>query len=133
MNVRGRADLNLFPVGRPRQVNGMRMDTELRNVRYLRKGDNMSIKGKQIGRLKNWVKRLEQMLEAEKQKVNGYEELAKVHSAYIAILLQKLKATKDKPVVISSEETVHALGNLEVRACADEIERAWKFYVEEIE
>ena len=93
----------------------------------------MSIKGKQIGRLKNWVKRLEDELAEEKQKVKGYEELAKIHSAYIAILLQKLKATKDKPVVISTEETILALGNLEVRACADEIEPAWKFYVEEIE
>jgi rubrerythrin len=109
------------------------MDTELRSVRYLRKDNRMSIKGKQIGRLKNWVKRLEQMLEAEKQKVKGYEELAKVHSAYIAILLQRLKATEGKPVVISAEATTHALSNLEVRACVDETERAWKFYVEEIE
>lgn len=93
----------------------------------------MSIKGKQIGRLKNWVNKLEAELAEEKQKVKGYEELARVHSAYIAILLQRLKATKDKPVVIDTEEVMQALSNLEVRACVDETERAWKFYVEEIE
>lgn len=97
-------------------MNSMRMDTELRNVHYLRKGDRMSIKGKQIGRLKNWVNKLEAELADEKQKVKGYEELAKLHSAYIAILLQKLKATEENKVTITKDDITQGMFNLETRA-----------------
>lgn len=76
----------------------------------------MSIKGKQIGRLKNWVNKLEAELADEKQKVKGYEELAKLHSAYIAILLQKLKATEENKVTITKEDITQGMFNLETRA-----------------
>ena len=113
-------------------MNSMRTDTELRNVHYLRKGDNMSIKGKQIGRLKNWVNKLEAELADEKQKAEGYEEIARVHNAYIAFLLHKLGATEEAPVVIRGEDIKHALEHLETRVLVGEA-GVWKFFCDEVE
>lgn len=98
----------------------------------MRKGDNMSIKGKQIGRLKNWVSKLESELAAEKQKAKGYEELARIHNAYIAILLHKLNATKKQSVAITKEEISHAMDHFEARAYSQE-EGVWNFYCDEVE
>ena len=68
------------------------------------------------------------MVEEEREKVAGYEQLAKLHVAYIAHLLQKLGATKDNPVTITKGDVVEAM-KLEVRgAPADE---GFKLYIEE--
>ena len=74
----------------------------------------------------------QQMLEAERRKnetlrkmvgetreqVAGYEQLAKLHAAYIAFLLQKLEATKDNPIAITKEDVAEAM-KLEVRGLPD--------------
>ena len=60
--------------------------------------------------------KLKRMLIAEREKVAGYEQIAKVHSAYISILLNKLGATEDKPITITGKEIKEALGMYEARA-----------------
>ena len=92
----------------------------------------MSIKGKQIGRLKNWVKKLEDELAVEKQKAIGYEELTRIHNAYIAILLHRLNATKEESVAITKEEVSHAMNHFEARAFSQD-EGVWNFYCDEVE
>ena len=62
--------------------------------------------------------KLKQMLEAEREKVAGYEQLAKVHSAYISILLRKLDATEDNPINIKASDVTEALTMYESRAIA---------------
>jgi hypothetical protein len=53
---------------------------------------------------------------AECEKVAGYEELAKMHSAYITILLNKLGATEDNMLTITLDEVKEALEKYEARA-----------------
>lgn len=60
--------------------------------------------------------KLMKMVSDERQKVAGYEQLAKVHSAYIAILLKRLGATRENPLTITAEETKEAILNYEARA-----------------
>lgn len=59
------------------------------------------------------------MREAREQ-VMGYEQLARVHSAYIAILLKKLGATEDNAVTITASEIREALEKCETRVKAAE-------------
>ena len=74
--------------------------------------------------------KLKDMLEAEREKVRGYEQIAKVHSAYIAILLNKLGATEDKPITIKASEVTEALEKYEARAMVEPKESSWKLYCE---
>lgn len=74
--------------------------------------------------------KLKQMLEAEREKVKGYEQLAKVHSAYISILLKKLGATEDKAIAVKASEVTEALQKYEARAIATE--GGFSLYCEEI-
>ena len=70
-----------------------------------------------------------EMVKAEREKVTGYEQLAKVHSAYIAILLKKLGAAKEHAVTIRAEDVADALKHYETRAfLADD--GAWELYYE---
>jgi hypothetical protein len=73
--------------------------------------------------------KLKQMLEAERAKVAGYEQLAKVHSAYISILLKKLGATEDNMIVIAASEVTEALKKYEARAIATD--GGFSLYLEE--
>lgn len=63
--------------------------------------------------------KLMQMLEEERTKVKGYEEVAKLHSAYISILLSKLNATEDNAVTISRDEVSRAMSHFETRVYTD--------------
>ena len=60
--------------------------------------------------------KLEKMLKEEREKVAGYEQLAKVHSAYITILLKELGATQDNMITITASEVKEALEKYEARA-----------------
>lgn len=77
------------------------------------------------------VKKLKQMIQDERQKVEGYEQLAKVHSAYISILLNKLGATKDNMITITASEVTEALKKYEARALPSE--DGFSLYCEVIE
>lgn len=68
------------------------------------------------------------MVETERERVAGYEQLAKLHAAYIAFLLQKLGATKGNPVPITKEDVAEAT-KLEVRGLPDG--EGFKLYIEE--
>ena len=74
--------------------------------------------------------KLKQMLAAEREKVAGYEELAKVHSAYISILLKKLGATKDNMITITPSEVREAFEKYEARALPKE--NGYGLYYEDI-
>ncbi|MBE7025040.1 MAG: hypothetical protein E7408_03175 [Ruminococcaceae bacterium] len=60
--------------------------------------------------------KLKQMLEAERAKAKGYEELAKIHGAYISILLKKLGCTKDNRFAVTPSDVREALEKYEARA-----------------
>ena len=77
------------------------------------------------------VKKLKQMIQDEREKVKGYEQLAKVHSAYISILLNKLGATKDNMITITASEVTEALKKYEARAI--QTEDGFSLYCEIIE
>jgi len=75
--------------------------------------------------------KLKKMLIEEREKVKGYEQIGRIHSAYIAILLNRLKATEDNAVVITKEEVTQAIGNFEARAIATD--ESVSLYCEETE
>ena len=67
-----------------------------------------------------------------KEKNKGYEQLAKVHSAYISILLKKLGATDSNTAIsLTQEEVKEALEKNETRATIDG--DGYKLYCESIE
>ena len=72
--------------------------------------------------------RLLNMVSEARQKVAGYEQLAKVHSAYISILLKKLGATEDNMLIITAEEVTEALTKYEARAIP--VENGFGLYCE---
>lgn len=61
--------------------------------------------------------KLIKMVEEERARVAGYNELAKVHTTYISILLKRLGATdKESAVNITNAEIKEAMDKLEARA-----------------
>lgn len=85
----------------------------------------------QLKRKERWINFQGRLLAAEREKVAGHEELAKVHSAYITILLNKLGATEENKVTITDEEIKEALVRYEARAV--KAEGGWSLYCEAIE
>jgi hypothetical protein len=67
------------------------------------------------------------MVAEEREKVAGYEQIAKVHSAYIAILLKSM----GNSVTITESEVKEALEKYEVRAFR--VDDGWSLYCEVIE
>ena len=63
--------------------------------------------------------KLKTMLEQEREKNKGYEELARLHCAYITILLHRINATEDNAVTITKEEVTRAMSDFEARAFTD--------------
>lgn len=88
-------------------------------------------KKQKLVKAKAQKERLLKMVSDEREKVAGYEQLAKVHSAYISILLKKLGATKDNMITITSEEVKEALNEYEARAMP--AEGGFSLYCETIE
>ena len=85
-----------------------------------------------LSRDEKWEFVFEEKYEAEQEKVKGYAELARVHSAYISILLKKLEATKDNAVTVTGEEIKKAMEKYEARAMYEPTDRSWKLYCEVI-
>lgn len=75
--------------------------------------------------------KLVKMVNDAREKVRGYEQLAKVHSAYIAILLQRLGADMEHPENIKAEDVKYALEHLESRASGAK-DGSWDLFVEEV-
>ena len=80
----------------------------------------MLTKKQKLKQEKNKNYRLMKMVSEEREKVAGYEQIAKVHSAYISILLKKMGATKDNVITITASEVKEALEKYEARAMQTE-------------
>lgn len=80
----------------------------------------MSASKKEVALLKKQNERLMRMVAEAREKCRGYEQVAKVHSAYISILLNKLGATEDNKVTITASEVKEALTKYETRAVLGE-------------
>ncbi len=90
----------------------------------------MVTKKQELERVKKQNRRLLDMIGKEREKVAGYEQLAKVHSAYISILLKKLGATEDNLITITAEDVKEALKKYEARAI--QVEGGYSLYCEVI-
>lgn len=77
-------------------------------------------KKQELAKVKGQNEKLIKMVNEEREKVVGYEQIAKVHSAYISILLKKLGATKDNMIAITAAEVTEALAKYEARAMQTE-------------
>ena len=88
-------------------------------------------KKQELAQVKKKNDKLVKMLTEEREKVAGYNQIAKVHSAYISILLKRLEATEDKPVTITASEVTEALTKYEARAMP--AEDGFNLYCEVIE
>jgi len=90
-------------------------------------------KKQEMEQLKKKNGKLLKMVAEEREKVAGYEQIAKVHSAYIAILLRKLGATQDNAIAITPAEVNEALEKYDTRAIAgnDEFSLYYEINTEE--
>ncbi len=83
---------------------------------------------------KKKINKLMKMIGEERQKAAGYEQVAKVHSAYISILLKKLGAIdNNNSVTITQTEVKEALKKYEARAMVEPTNNSYKLYCEVIE
>ena len=87
-------------------------------------------KKQELEKVKKKNDNLIKMINGEREKVAGYEQLAKVHSAYIAILLKKLGATQDNMVTVTAAEIKEAMQKYEARAVPSN--GSWGLYCEVI-
>ena len=56
------------------------------------------------------------MNEELRKTVEGHKQLANVFTAYIALLLEKVGATEENPILITEEDVKYALEHYETRA-----------------
>lgn len=70
---------------------------------------------------------LRRLYEGEREKVSGYEQLAQLHVAYIAVLIGRLGATKDNPITITTDDVAKAM-KAEVRGYPEG--EGFKLYIE---
>lgn len=83
-------------------------------------------------RREKWDDHQAEQFEAEKEKVKGYEQLAKIHNAYISILLNKLGAVSvESAVTITDDEIKRAMAVFETKGNIEKMGE-WKLYCEEI-
>lgn len=87
-------------------------------------------KKQEMAKIQKQNDRLLKMIAEEREKVAGYEQIAKVHSAYISILLKRLEATKDNMFTITASEVTEALEKYEARAVP--VEDGYSLYCEVI-
>jgi hypothetical protein len=77
-------------------------------------------KKQELARVQKQNERLMRMVAEEREKVRGYEQVAKANGAYISILLKRLGATEGNKVDIQATEITEALTKYEARAIATE-------------
>lgn len=85
-------------------------------------------KKQELAQEKKRVATLVDMVKTEREKIAGYEQIARLHSAYISILLKKLGATEDNMVAITGEEIKEALESYEARAV--QVDGGYSLYCE---
>ena len=107
------------------------IDLLKQEANYMRKRvKELQKKWDRVSRKKKWELHWEDQYEAEQEKVKGYEELARVHSAYITILLKRLGATQDNMVTVTAAEIKEAMQKYEARAVPSD--GSWGLYCEVI-
>lgn len=79
----------------------------------------------------NSEEKLKQIIATERKKLKAYEQIVRGYVAYIAILLNKLGATKDNAITITAEEVVEALKKYETRGIP--IDGGFNLYYEDVE
>ena len=73
------------------------------------------------------------MVETERQKSEGLEQVFKIQNTYIAILLKKLGATSEgTAITITNEEIKRTMDRCEIKGAIPE-KGVWKLYCEEDE
>ena len=86
-------------------------------------------KKQRLQREKDRKQRLLEMVQREREKIEGYEQMSKVYSAYIYLLLKKLEATKDSMVTFKKDEIQETIQKCAIRALP--VEDGWSLYYEE--
>lgn len=87
------------------------------------------LKTTEIKRQNKWIAHLKEMLAKEREKIAGYEQMAKIYTAYIYLLLKKLEAVEDNKVTFKEDEIQEAIRKGETRAIRSE--EGWSLYYEE--
>lgn len=85
-------------------------------------------KNQELKMVKKQNESLLKMIGEEREKVAGHEQITKLYSAYIAILLEKMGTTKDAAVDISRTEATEAMSRIEARAIPTD--DGWSLYCE---
>lgn len=77
--------------------------------------------------------KLIKMINEEREKVAGYNELAKIHTAYISILLKRLNATNEESAItIGQDEIKEAMEKFEARALYSAESKSQSLYCSEL-
>ncbi|MBQ4145888.1 MAG: hypothetical protein IJD36_04585 [Clostridia bacterium] len=87
-------------------------------------------KREELARVKKKNEHLLKMVQDAREREKGYEQVAQVYSAYIAILLKRIGATEDNPVTVGGKEIAEALNNIETLALPDD-SGEWKLFYRE--
>lgn len=90
----------------------------------------MFVKTKDAARLAKQNEKLRKMYEVEREKNAGHEELSNIQNAYIAVLLKKMGATEEHPIIVTNDEVKELLGSKLVTVNVVE-KGKWQFYIEE--
>ena len=93
----------------------------------------MGISKRYVTELENKNAKLIERAERRDEEIQGYQELGKIHSAYIAILVKRLGATEDNPVEITRGEVYRAIDRYETRASFDRETDTYSLYCVEHE
>ena len=83
-----------------------------------------------LEKLKKRNEKLREMVERERENVAGYKQTSEIQNAFIAVLLNKLKATSDKTVTITRAEINEAMTKCDVRVLAVPETMSWELYCE---
>lgn len=67
------------------------------------------------------------------ERVDVYEAVLKTNAAYIALLLQRVNADEEHPVIFTQTDIQYALSKLEARAKPKEPDDSWQLYYVELE
>ena len=81
-----------------------------------------------IEELKKKLDKLKERYEEERERVKAYKQIVEIYGAYMAVLLNSLGATKDKPFQMTHVDIAKALETLETRAVPSET--GFEMYVE---
>lgn len=83
-----------------------------------------------IEELKKKLDKMKDRFEEERERVKAYKQIAEIYGAYMAVLLNSLGATRDKPFQMTHVDIAKALETLETRAMPSET--GFEMYVDSV-